>query len=240
VTLTSGRADDRTAHLSGRCNPADQRAAAVLEEVLRTGSKVVPGIRHVAVSVVGQRQQCEVLASTGELPRRFESLQSALAEGPTLDAVRGIDPIVVGERDVVERWPQFGSRASQCGLRSIVSVRLSWADRVLGALTVYSDDAEPVPEAGLEFVQAFAAQCSATLAFARKADQMEVAMLTRQQIGQAVGVLMERFGLSPEAAFNYLRRVSQTRNVKLRDVARSLVRTGELPLVAAEGDAGAR
>jgi AmiR/NasT family two-component response regulator len=64
-------------------------------------------------------------------------------------------------------------------------------------------------------------------------------MLTREQIGQAVGVLMERYGLSPEAAFNYLRRVSQTRNVKLREVARKLVSTGELPLVTACTDEGA-
>ncbi len=182
MTLTSRRADDRAAQHAAKGNGAEERTAAVLAEVLRTGGKVVPGIRHVAVSVVGHRKR----------------------------------------------------------LRSVASVRLSWADRVLGALTVYSEDAEPVPEAVLEFAQAFAAQCSATLACARKADQMEVAMLTRQQIGQAVGVLMERFELSPEAAFSYLRRVSQTRNVKLREVARNLVNTGALPLVAAEGDEGAR
>ena len=205
--------------------------------MLRAGSKAVPGIRHVAVSVVGQ-QQCKVLASTGDLPRRFESLQFVLDEGPTLDAVRGEDPVLI-ERDAVRRWPEFGSRACHLGMTSIAAVRLSWADRSLGALTVYSLDGEPVTEEALEFARAFAAQCAATLAFARKADQMEIAMLTRQQIGQAVGVLMERCGLSPEAAFNYLRRVSQTRNVKLREVARRLVRTGGLPLVTVCSDDGA-
>ena len=242
MTLTTRRADDLAAQPSRQCSDADERTAAVLDEVLRTGSQVVPGIQHVAVSVVsavGRQKQCQVLASTGDLPRRFESLQFALDEGPTLDAVRGVEPVVVVQRDAVQRWPEFGSRACQLGLRSIAAMRLSWADRTLGALTVYSVDAEPVPEAALEFAQALAAQSAATLAFARKADQLEVAMLTRQQIGQAVGVLMERFGLSPEAAFSYLRRVSQTGNVKLREVARNLVSTGELPLVTVEGDQGA-
>ena len=226
--MTSRRADDPAAP-SPTCSDADERAAAVLEEVLRAGSKVLPGIRHAAISVVGQRQ-CRVLASTGDLPRRFESLQFVLDQGPTLDAVRGVDALVL-EPDAVRRWPEFGPRACQLGVTSIAAIRLAWADRTLGALTVYSVDVEPMPEEALEFARAFAVQCAATLAFARKADQMEIAMLTRQQIGQAVGVLMERCGLSPEAAFSYLRRVSQSRNVKLRDVASNLVSTGELPLV---------
>jgi GAF domain-containing protein len=237
VTLSSHAADDLAGQAPRTCSDPDERTGAVLAEVLRAGSKAVPGIRHVAVSVVGQ-QECKVLASTGDLPRRFESLQFVLDEGPTLDAVRGDDPVLI-ERDAVRRWPEFGPRAGQLGVTSIAAVRLSSADRTLGALTVYSLDGEPVTDEALELAQAFAAQCAATLAFARKADQMEIAMLTRQQIGQAVGVLMERYGLSPEAAFNYLRRVSQTRNVKVREVARKLVSTGELPLVTACTDEGA-
>jgi AmiR/NasT family two-component response regulator len=54
-------------------------------------------------------------------------------------------------------------------------------------------------------------------------------MLTRQQIGQAVGILRERYHLDPDSAFNYLRRMSQNGNVKLRDLAADLVNTGHLP-----------
>jgi len=74
-----------------------------------------------------------------------------------------------------------------------------------------------------------ARHAAATLVLARKAEHLELALVTRQEIGQAVGILMERYGLSADAAFAYLRRLSQNGNVKLRDLAEQLRRTGRLP-----------
>ena len=231
MTLISRRVDDLDAQPSATvCPPTEDQTAAALHDMLRATAKVVPGIRHAALSVLDRQTLPRVLVSTGDLPRRFESLQFALDEGPTLDAIRGVDPVVVVERDDFGRWPHFGPRACVFGMTGTVAARLRWNDRTVGALSVYSVGQEPVPEAAVQLITAFATHAAATLTFARKAEQLEFAMLTRQQIGQAVGVLMERCGLSPEAAFSYLRRVSQTGNVKLRDVARSLVSTGELPL----------
>ncbi|HET7799087.1 MAG TPA: GAF and ANTAR domain-containing protein [Humibacillus xanthopallidus] len=213
----------------------DDAVAAVLQNVLEASTKVVPGVRHVALSAL-DREALSLLASTDELPRRLESLQLALDEGPTLDAARHVEPVVVRSSDIVGRWPEFGPRAQALGVTSVAAVPLCWSDRTLGALSVYGVDDVVVPGAVIELATAYAGQAAATLSFAKKAENLEFAMLTRQQIGQAVGVLMERCGLSAEAAFSYLRRVSQTGNLKLRDVARALVATGELPVP----DSGAR
>ncbi|MBC9824155.1 ANTAR domain-containing protein [Terrabacter sp. MAHUQ-38] len=86
-----------------------------------------------------------------------------------------------------------------------------------------------MPERAVELATAFAAHAAATIATARKVEQLELAMVTRQEIGQAVGILMERHGLTAESAFTYLRRLSQNGNVKLRDLAEELRLTGRLP-----------
>jgi GAF domain-containing protein len=214
------------------CPSGEDGAVAALSEMLRATSCAVPSIRHAALSTVSRGALPQVLASTGHLPRQLETLQLALGEGPTLDALRGNDPVVVVTTDDLNRWPDFGPRACALGLTSAVVARLRWNGRTLGAFCVYGVGEDPLPEAVVALSSAFATHAAATLALARKAEQLELAMLTRQQIGQAVGVLMERCGLTPDAAFSYLRRVSQTGNVKLRDVARGLIATGEMPLCA--------
>jgi AmiR/NasT family two-component response regulator len=71
--------------------------------------------------------------------------------------------------------------------------------------------------------QLFAHQSAVALDYAREIDNLQEAVKTRQEIGRAVGILMERYGLNEERAFAFLARVSQNRNVKLRDLASRLV-----------------
>jgi AmiR/NasT family two-component response regulator len=52
---------------------------------------------------------------------------------------------------------------------------------------------------------------------------------TRETIGEALGILMERERITADQAFDVLRRASQHLNVKLRDIAQNLVDTGETP-----------
>ena len=63
----------------------------------------------------------------------------------------------------------------------------------------------------------------------RRAANLQAALATREMIGQAQGILMERERITPDQAFDILRRASQHLNVKLRDVAQNLVDTGERP-----------
>lgn len=239
MTLTTRRVDNADTPSSVTvCPPVEDAVAAVVHDVLQASTKIVPGIRHVALSAL----ECEafrVLTATDDLPRRLESLQVAMNEGPTRDALREVVPVVVAREDIVARWPEFGLRARALGVTSIAAVPLCWGGRVLGALSVYSDDEGPPPDSVVELATAYAVQAAATLSYAKKAENLEFAMITRQQIGQAVGVLMERCELSAEAAFNYLRRVSQTGNVKLRDVAKDLLSTGQLPQASCGRQKGA-
>jgi AmiR/NasT family two-component response regulator len=67
------------------------------------------------------------------------------------------------------------------------------------------------------------------LAGAEHEEQLRAGMTSRDLIGQAKGILMERFRLTPHQAFDVLSRVSQELNRKLVDVAAELTETGALP-----------
>lgn len=60
--------------------------------------------------------------------------------------------------------------------------------------------------------------------------QLLTAVDSNRTIGLAVGVLSERYQLTPEAAMALLRRISQNANRKVHDLAEDLVTTGEIPL----------
>ena len=63
----------------------------------------------------------------------------------------------------------------------------------------------------------------------RLGNDLQQALLSRDVIGQAKGILMERLKITPEDAFDVLRHASQHLNVKLRELAREITETGELP-----------
>jgi AmiR/NasT family two-component response regulator len=99
----------------------------------------------------------------------------------------------------------------------------------LGALNLYS----PQPRAFDEVARAegfvFAAQAAVALRSAQHEEQLRAGMATRNLIGQAQGIVMERFKVTPNQAFAILARISQETNSRLRDVARYLVDTREFP-----------
>ncbi|MEW1953199.1 GAF and ANTAR domain-containing protein [Terrabacter sp. NPDC080008] len=203
-----------------------------VETLLQASTKAVPGVRHVSISLVERGGAVRPLAASGQVSRRVEELQVMLREGPSVDVLHGDEPVVgllVGCPQDAARWPELAPRLDALGLRSVLAVRMVWERKAVGVMTLAGDSREGLPCETVVLATALAAHAAATLGLARKAEQLELAMVTRQEVGQAVGILMERYGLTPEAAFAYLRRLSQNRNVKLRDIADQLRLTGRLP-----------
>ena len=196
--------------------------------MLLAGVEAVPEVDHLSVSLINGPFAARTVASTGEVPDRLDVLQYALAQGPAIDAITADDLVVVDPR-APQRWPEFMERATPLGMRAALAVRLEWDGKRLGSLNAYSLRVSTLSPEAVQLAVAFAAHASTTLGFARRSLDLEQALVTRQEIGQAVGVLMERYDLTSVAAFNYLRRVSQERNVKLRDVAAEMLAARERP-----------
>jgi ANTAR domain/GAF domain len=172
---------------------------------------------------------------TDAVVTEIDTLQHASGEGPCLDALTGSDPYYAEDLGDDARWPVFGPEAVARGVRSLLALplRLNGAP---GALNLYARPAEAfsVVDRGRALLLATLAGLAFTAARAhddeeRKATQLQAALATREMIGQAQGILMERERISPDQAFDILRQASQHLNIKLRVVAQSLVDTGERP-----------
>ena len=193
------------------------------------------GCDYAGIHIVRNRE-IETAAATDPVIRRADALQAELGEGPCYDAIRsGHSLFVVDDTAVDPRWPRFGPQAAGMGLRSILSLQLKAAGQNVGALNLYSTRVRRFSDDEVAMARVFSQHASVALATARREEGLREAIDARNLIGQAQGILMERFDLSADQAFAVLRRYSQDRNIKLRRVAEQIVSTRQLPGEIAPG-----
>jgi hypothetical protein len=165
----------------------------------------------------------------------LDALQLRVNEGPCLDCMAQGTAFYAEDLAGDPRWPQFGPQAAAAGLRSLLALPLS-TDGTVGALNLYAryplafgavDRARGLVLAGLAGLAVRVAEAHDEEV--RRAENLRQALVTRELIGQAQGILMERERVTAEQAFDILRRASQHLNTKLREVAQQLVETGERP-----------
>lgn len=201
--------------------------SAVLERVVAVAIGEVPGARWAGVTVT-DRDGARTLAASAPVVTAVDSLQYALDEGPCLSAVSDADVVVSADLQADGRWPTFGSRAGEYGVRSMLAVRMFSDHGTVGALNLYASTVDAFgPESEASAVP-LAVHAGTALVSARAEANLRLALGSRDVIGQAKGILMERHKLSADDAFVLLTRVSQSRHRKLRDVAEHLASTGEL------------
>lgn len=170
---------------------------------------------------------------TSALLTQLDQLQTTLGEGPCVDAFNGHDSVYAADLASDARWPRFGPLAAEAGVRSVIAYRLfSQADTV-GALHLYSSEPDAFSVTDRAQGLIFAAHAAVALDVARREEELQdrgvnlqLALASREIIGQAQGILMERELITAEQAFDLLRTSSQHLNLRLRDVAQELVDTG--------------
>ncbi|ADB29827.1 ANTAR domain protein with unknown sensor [Kribbella flavida DSM 17836] len=169
------------------------------------------------------------LAVTDPVVEQCDKLQLDTGQGPALELLRGCETVLVPDTLKDDRWPDWAPQAAALGLRSLLCVRL-WAGGVthgvLQLINAEPDGFEPDDDAVAHIL---ARHASVALATARQEESLRQAVDARKLIGQAQGILMERFGVDADQAFAVLRRYSQNSNTKLRDVAEQLIQTRRLP-----------
>jgi GAF domain-containing protein len=198
-----------------------------LDETLRaiTGAALhaVPGFDHVGISITHRDGTIETKSATDQLVRDLDDLQYSLQEGPCYDSIRGSGVTTVEHARHDQRWPTYMPEAVARGLRAQLAVGL-YSDRCsLGGINLYSTSSETIAEEAIGIAELFAAQAAIALGRSREATQMHEALETRKLIGQAIGLVMQRYEMNEERAFQYLLRASSTSNIKLRDIAAELV-----------------
>jgi GAF domain-containing protein len=194
-----------------------------LDTIVETALPMLPGIDHIGISIVHPDGKIETKAATDQFVWEMDSLQYELHEGPCVDTIEGQVLVAVEDARHAQRWPRYIPQAVQRGLRSQFAVRLFSEEGTLGGLNMYSVSRDDIDPSVPLVAELFATHATTALGRARKEDQLNVALQTRKLIGQAIGMVMERHQIDEDRAFHYLARVSQTSNIKLRDVAQELI-----------------
>jgi GAF domain-containing protein len=220
---------DVMSHTARRLQQEHGDVEGTLQAITATAVRVVPHARECSISYVIGRSRVQPRASTGELPRELDALQERLQQGPCMDAVWEHEVVRVDDLRSDDRWPEFARQASARGIGSMMCFQLFVVGDQLGALNLYAAAPGAFDEESAEIGQMFAAHAAVAVAGAAHEEHLRAAVGNRDLIGQAKGILMERYKLSADQAFGVLARVSQEANVKLADVARELTDTGAVP-----------
>jgi len=199
-----------------------------LQAITKAAVDAVPGAEAVSISLV-RGKTVQPRAATDDLPKEIDDLQSRLEEGPCLSALREDMTVRVDDYDHEDRWPRFVAEARKQGVGSSLSFQLFVEADSLGALNLYSRAAHAFDDDSESIGLVFASHASIALSAAQQEQNLRRAIDKRDLIGQAKGILMERYKLTAEQAFQLLARTSSHTNRKLFDVADELTSTGAMP-----------
>ena len=213
---------DALARAAGRLDE-QQSLAEALDAIVHTVVDTVPGVDHAGISTMHRSGRIETVAATDDLVLRVDEAQYATGEGPCIEALNEQAPVVVDSLDDEHRWPAFAPKANDLGVRGRMAFLLSSSPRESSALNLYSTRADAFDQHTRHVGQLYATHARAAMSKARLAQDMQQALASRKEIGQAIGIVMQRYGLDEDAAFAFLIRVSRDNNVKLREVAGALV-----------------
>jgi len=191
---------------------------------------LIPGTEFAAVVLPAGPGRLETRATCGAETEAVIGLQNQVGEGPCLDAVRRLEPIWAADLAAEDRWPRFSPEASRLGVGSMYCTPLVAGDRTYGSLSLASGRPDAFDDESRALAALFAANATLALAGLQWRQNMTTALSSRDVIGQAKGILMERYRLTPDAAFALLVKASQASHTKLRAVSEELCRTGVLPV----------
>jgi PAS domain S-box-containing protein len=206
----------------------------VLDQAVQVARHAVPGAEQASISLVDEAGTLYSPSSTGELATECDMAQYQLGEGPCLQALWGDSHVLhIDDLRAETRWPAWTARAQALGAGSLLACQLATPRGSLGALNLYSSRPHAFDPTAAALIPVLAVQVGIALARVHNETNLHAAIESRQVIGQAVGILMERHRLGPTAAFDLLVRASQTSQLKLREVALRVNETGLDPADAA-------
>ena len=209
---------------------ADLTTEALLDRIVIAAVTEMPGAQYAGITLVTGKDFSTHAASGEliELIERLDRVQYQTGEGPCLDAARHHETVRCDDLRADDRWPRFARQAADLGVLSVLCFQLFAGGDSFGALNLYAAD----PAAFGPDSESTGILLASHAALAMAADRTQAGLLTamdsREMIGQAKGILMERYKITAFEAFGLLVASSQAVNRKLRDVAEHLVATGEL------------
>ena len=211
-------------------------AKSSMHDTLLTVSEItteaLPAAEMAGVAVLGDNGKPTTAVFTDDKAPEIDAAQYDSDNGPCLDAWRTKQVVRIDDMEgAASTYPEFSAAAREHGVISTLSLPLVAGETGVGALNLYarkesgfSHDDEVL---GMELAAAAAtvlANAGAYWGASQLTEQLNQAIESRAVIEQAKGMLMARSPeMTPDDAFDLLRRASQRENVKLREIARRIV-----------------
>jgi GAF domain-containing protein len=202
----------------------DTDSETVIAELAEHAAVEVPGAQYAGVTVTRNGKHIDTPAATHMWPLLLDKIQQRHGEGPCLTAAWEGKVVYVADLNTDDRFPSYRRDAlAETPIRSIMAFQLFIAGETMGALNVYSERPNAFGEESRAIGLIFAAHSSVAWNSARRDEQFKRALASRDTIGQAKGMIMERYGVDAVQAFALLRKLSQDSNTPLVHIAAELV-----------------
>lgn len=197
---------------------------AGLRELIESGVRHMPGCQYAGITLAERGHAVTSVVATHRYAAVLDTIQDRHQEGPCLAAAWRHHMMYVDDLNVDQRWPKYQRDALESTpIRSIASYELFDDDKSMAALNFYADHPHAFGDESLDIGGIFATHVALAWSMMRRQDQFRSALASRDTIGQAKGVIMERFNLDAVEAFELLARLSQQSNTKLIDIAKALI-----------------
>jgi GAF domain-containing protein len=203
---------------------------STLEQIAQYAVAATPGADGAGLTLI-EVDRPPTVVGTADFVRAVDDIQYGLNEGPCVSAVAEARTFVSGNLGGERYWPRFGPRVGRLGVHSALSVPLHSPQRVvIGALNIYARGRDVFHSRAVTMAEAFAPQAAVSVVNAqmlaqaeRLVGRLQEALTSRAEIDQAIGILMSRGGISAEEAMTRLRAMSQSRSVRVSEIARQLL-----------------
>jgi hypothetical protein len=199
-----------------------------LSRITEAAVDVLPSVEFASITVLHTDGTIETVAPTDDLLLGIDAAQYELREGPCYDAAADAVHIVSPDLANDPRFPRYAATAVAAGINAQAGLRLFDAPKSRGALNLYAREIGAFEDLGM-LAALFQHQSAMAIDYAREIQNLREAVRTRGMIGQAVGIVMERYKLTDERAFAFLTRLSQHGNLKLRAIAEQIIATSKQP-----------
>jgi GAF domain-containing protein len=185
---------------------------------------------YAGVVLIGPGQRPEVMALTDSKVAELYRQQIRAGTGPLISAIKQSEAVLIPDVLTECRWSrEWAAQLLRAGVRSVIHLPLMSGGHPSAVLSLYSARPEAFTADDVAVAHILARHAAVAIASARREANMVTAVDARKLVGQAMGILMERYNLDADRSFEVLKRYSQATNRKLRDVAQELIDTRELP-----------
>lgn len=210
--------------VQGLHNRPDTDSDTVVAELAEHAAAEIPGAQYAGITLTRNAKHIDTPAATHYWPVLLDKIQQRHLEGPCLTAAWDEKTVHVPDMEAEDRFPDYRRDAlAETPIRSIMAFQLFIAGESLGALNIYAEEPQAFSAEARTLGLIFAAHSSVAWNSARRDEQFQRALSSRDVIGQAKGMIMERYRVDAVHAFEVLRKLSQDSNVPLLQIASELV-----------------